>query len=183
MAKSLAEQLMGAGLVDKKKVDQARKDKRKQAKQDKAKGRKADVADDTQQRLQQQRAEQVERDRQLNLQRLAREKDKALRAQVRQMLQHGEQKVKGDIRFNFKDPRSNRIKQLYVTAAVHSRLTAGQLAICLDEENFVVVPRVIADKIAERLPAAVIFVADQQAGQVDEDDPYKDFPIPDDLMW
>ena len=44
-------------------------------------------------------------------------------------------------------------------------------------------PRNIADKIAERFEEAVIFLADYKNDIPAEDDPYKDYPIPDDLMW
>ena len=44
------------------------------------------------------------------------------------------------------------------------------------------VPRVIADKIAERDPSLVVRV-NKPTAQVDEDDPYAAFQIPDDLMW
>jgi uncharacterized protein len=58
------------------------------------------------------------------------------------------------------------------------------LAICADGEAYVLVPRVVAEKVAQRMPEAVVFLADQnKAQQLTDDDPYKDFPIPDDLMW
>jgi uncharacterized protein YaiL (DUF2058 family) len=177
MAKSLAEQLLGAGLTDKKKVEKARKEKRQQNKV------RSGVVDDTQLRLQQERAAQVERDRQLNLKRLEEERAKAIRAQVKQMLQQSRQKSDGEIRFSFTDPRNKKIKQMYVSAAIQDQLACGQLAICADSEEFVLVPRVVADKIAERQTEAVIFLVDQKVDQHAEDDPYKDFPIPDDLMW
>jgi uncharacterized protein YaiL (DUF2058 family) len=44
------------------------------------------------------------------------------------------------------------------------------------------VPRVIADKIAERAPESVVRVNKVEAA-ADEDDPYKDFKIPDDFDW
>jgi hypothetical protein len=44
------------------------------------------------------------------------------------------------------------------------------------------VPRVIADKIAERNPDCVVRVK-QASNVVEEDDPYAAFQIPDDLMW
>ena len=177
MAKSLAEQLLGAGLTDKKKVEKARKEKRQKNKV------RSGTVDDTQQRLQQERAVQVERDRQLNLKRLEEERAKAIRAQVKQMLKQSRQKPNGEIRFSFTDPRNKRIKQMYVSAAIQDQLARGQLAICADGEEFVLVPRVVADKIAERQAEAVIFLADQKSEHPSEDDPYKDFPIPDDLMW
>ena len=78
---------------------------------------------------------------------------------------------------------SRKIKQMYVSAAVQEQLARGQLAICADDESFVLVPRVVADKIAERDASVIIFLADPQKQALAEDDPYKDFPIPDDLMW
>lgn len=181
MAKSLAEQLLGAGLVDKKKVKQAKQEKRKQTKQVLKGHAEADTS--SQERLAQQRAKKAERDRQLNEQRVAEERAKAIRAQVRQMLQQSKQVVAGEVRFSYTDPRNRKIKQMYVTAEIQDQLARGKLAICADDETYVVVPRNVADKIAERVPEAVIFIAEPKANQVDEDDPYKDFPIPDDLMW
>ena len=50
-------------------------------------------------------------------------------------------------------------------------------------EEYELVPANIAEKIAQR-DASVILVHNQPgADQVDEDDPYADYPIPDDLMW
>ena len=58
MAKSLADQLLKAGLVDQKKVKNAQKEQRKQSKQPKQKKGAATV-DETQARLAQQRAEKA----------------------------------------------------------------------------------------------------------------------------
>ncbi|WP_108126511.1 DUF2058 domain-containing protein [Saccharospirillum mangrovi] len=180
MAKSLADQLLNAGLVDKKKAQQAEQQKRKQARQAR-KGQAED--DDTQERLAQQRAEKAERDRELNRQRQQAEQAKALRAQAWQMLQHSAVEASGDVRFSFTDARVNKIKQLFVDATAQTQLAKGRLAICGDDERYYLVPRNVADKVAERFADAVIFVADQVSNEADEDDPYKDFPIPDDLMW
>lgn len=181
MAKSLADQLLGAGLVDDKKVKQAKKEKRKQTRQQ-HKGVAAET-DETQARLQQQREEKAERDRQLNLKRQEEENAKAMRAQVHQMLQQSKIHASGDVRFSFTDDRIKKIKQLYVTAQVQNQLARGKLAICADDEEYIVVPKNVADKIAERFAEAIIFLADNQPDTPEEDDPYKDFPIPDDLMW
>ncbi|PTY35767.1 hypothetical protein BGP77_00085 [Saccharospirillum sp. MSK14-1] len=180
MAKSLADQLLNAGLVDKKKAKQAEQQKRKTSRQQQ-KG-KAEP-DETQQRLAKERAEKAERDRELNRQRQHAEQAKALRAQAWQMLRQSEVSASGEVRFSFTDPRVNKIKQLYVDETAQAQLAKGRLAICADDERFYVVPRNVADKVAERFADAVIFIADTKAVEPDEDDPYKDFPIPDDLMW
>jgi uncharacterized protein len=182
MPKSLADQLLKAGLVDQKKIKQAQKEQRQENKQPKKK-KGAQTADDTQLRLEQQRAEKAERDRQLNLQRVEAERQKAMRAQVKQMLDHSGIKTDGDIRFNFTDPHNRKIKQIYVSQKQQDQLAAGMLAICSDGARYVVVPATIADKIAERFADAVIFRSDKSTEGGSEDDPYKDYPIPDDLMW
>ncbi|MEX0738078.1 MAG: DUF2058 domain-containing protein [Pseudohongiella sp.] len=181
MTKSLAEQLLGAGLVDQKKAKQAQQEKRKQTRaQQKLK---QPPVDETQARLAKERAEKAERDRILNQQRLATENTKAMRAQVRQMLEHSGIKADGEIRFNFNDPRSNKIKSLHVSARQQNQLAQGQLAVCSDNDKYVLVPRNIADKIGQRFQEAVIFIADYKQNALSDDDPYKDYPVPDDLMW
>lgn len=183
MAKSsLADQLLKAGLVDQNKVKQAQKDQRKQARQAKQK-KGAAQPDEVQVRLAQQRAEKAERDRQLNLQRLEAERARALQAQVRQILEQHQIKTDGDVRFNFNDPRTNKIKYLYISKKEQDQLAAGALAICVLDERYVLVPATIAGKIAERAAEAVIFQVAEDAQAVADDDPYKDYPIPDDLMW
>lgn len=181
MAKSLADQLLGAGLVDQKKAQKAKQEKRKESRQQHKS--KTVVADETQVRLAQERAEKAERDRQLNQQRVDAEQQKAMRAQVKQMLVHSGIVVNGEIRFNFTDARNKKIKQMYVSKQVQEQLVSGLLAICADSERFVLVPRNIADKIAERFADAIIFLADKASDAQADDDPYKDYPVPDDLMW
>lgn len=181
MAKSLADQLLGAGLVDEKKAKQVKQQKRKETKQ-KLKGQAAET-DDQAARLQQQREEKAERDRALNRQRKAEEEARAMQAQARQMLMQNRQPVDGEVRFNFTDHRINKIKRIYVSADIQDQLAKGKLAICADADDYFVVPRAVADKVAERFAEAVVFLADPDSNQPDEDDPYKDFPIPDDLMW
>jgi uncharacterized protein YaiL (DUF2058 family) len=44
------------------------------------------------------------------------------------------------------------------------------------------VPKVIADKIAERDPSLVVRVTKTRS-EPDADDPYAAFQVPDDLMW
>jgi uncharacterized protein YaiL (DUF2058 family) len=47
----------------------------------------------------------------------------------------------------------------------------------------VLVPAEVADKLMERDASVVIFRAEKIKDQPDEDDPYKDYVVPDDLMW
>jgi uncharacterized protein YaiL (DUF2058 family) len=59
---------------------------------------------------------------------------------------------------------------------------AGRLVIVCQGGATELVPRVIADKIAER-DASLVVRVNKASAEIDADDPYADFKIPDDLMW
>ncbi len=181
MAKSLADQLLKAGLVDKKKLKQAEHQKRVQTKQ--VQQGKLPAEQSVQEVVAQQRAAKQARDRELNEQRLAEERARALAAQVKQMLQHHQQEIKGEESFGFVDPRNRKVKKIYVSAQAHDHLSHGRLVLCADAEQYYAVPRTIANKIAERLSEAIVYTGAEQNKVEDQEDPYKDYPIPDDLMW
>ncbi|MBQ5946583.1 DUF2058 domain-containing protein [Massilia sp. ST3] len=179
---SLAEQLMKAGLVDKKKVKQVNQDKSKQQKIERRTGVEA-VNEAREAALETQR-KNAERARELNAQRDAAATQKAIMAQIVQMVQQNKQPKtrhgKDDVPYNF--TFGTRIERLYVSPQVQEHLVAGRLVIVGINGSFELVPRVIAEKIAERDASLVVQV--KKASQpVDEDDPYAAYKIPDDLMW
>ncbi|QIL89398.1 DUF2058 domain-containing protein [Microbulbifer harenosus] len=179
---SLQDQLLKAGLVDGKKAKQISKEKRKQNKVAKKSG---DVqVDEAKLAAEQARAEKVARDRELNAQREAAAQQKAIAAQIKQLIERNKQPKgasgQNDIAYHFTFDK--KVKKLYVSAAVQDHLIAGRLLIVGEGEHFELVPRVIADKIAERNPAMVVQPPAQSA-PVEEDDPYAGYEIPDDLMW
>jgi len=97
------------------------------------------------------------------------------------MVQENRQsKGSGDIAYNF--TRDNKIERLYVSAAVQAHLTAGRLVIVCQGGTTELVPRVIADKIAER-DASLVIRVNKTSTEIDANDPYAAFQIPDDLMW
>lgn len=176
---SLQDQLLKAGLIDSKKAKQASKEKRKQQKV--AKKSAQPVIDETKLAAEKARAEKVARDKALNAERNAAAQQKAIAAQIKQMVANNKQpKGNGDTAYNF--TFDNKIKSIYVTEAVRDHLAAGRLMIVGLDEQFELVPRVIAEKISERNPDAVVQPPADSA-TVDEDDPYADYQIPDDLMW
>ena len=70
-------------------------------------------------------------------------------AQIAQMVQQNRQgKGNGDIAYNF--THDKKIERIYVSAAVQGHLMAGRLVIVRQGAHTELVPRVIADKIAER---------------------------------
>lgn len=182
MAKSIADQLLGLGLADKKQIKKDQAEKRKQAKQ--ARKHKQSDVDEAKLAAEQARKEKAERDRALNKERDALAEQKAIEAQVLQMVQSAHIPTgEGDVKFNFADRRDNKIKSIYVTQRMQDDLARGRLVICHSDERYWVVTQQTADKIAQRSPDSLVFQADKQADTPDEDDPYKDFVIPDDLMW
>jgi uncharacterized protein YaiL (DUF2058 family) len=86
----------------------------------------------------------------------------------------------GDIAYNF--THGSKIERIYVSAEVQAHLMAGRLVIVCLNGTTELVPRVIADKIAERDASLVVRVKKTSA-EIDADDPYAAFQIPDDLMW
>lgn len=179
MGISLQDQLLKAGLVDKKKANQVRKEKKQQNKNaQKGHGK---VTDEVKQSAKAAQKAQAERDRQLNLQRKAEADNRALQAQIRQLIEMNQISTdEGEIAYSFTD--SNKIKKLYVTEKIQSQLSKGQMAIARFDNGYALVPNGVADKIKQRDQDVIIFISD--APQIaDEDDPYAEFQVPDDLMW
>jgi len=180
---SLAEQLLKAGLVDKNKVKLANQDKSKQKKVERRTG--TESVDEVRLAAQETQRKNAERARELNLQRDAAANQKAIAAQITQMVnQNRQSKGNGDIAYHY--TYDGKVERMYVSAAVQGHLMAGRLVIVVEHGAKGVitelVPRVVADKIAERNPNMVVRV-NKSAAVVEEDDPYAAFQIPDDLMW
>jgi uncharacterized protein YaiL (DUF2058 family) len=179
---SLQEQLLKAGLVDKKKVKAANQEKSKQHKIELRTGvEKQNASREAALEMQRKNAERA---RELNAQRDAAAAQKAVAAQIAQMVQTNRQpKGKGDIPYNF--TMGTKIERIHVADKVREHLVAGRLAIVSHGGGFELVPRVIAEKIAERAPEIVVRVVKSKAAPqaVEEDDPYADFKIPDDFTW
>jgi hypothetical protein len=57
------------------------------------------------------------------------------------------------------------------------------LAIVKGPQGYDMVPEQVARKIMARKDGVVLYLFDRDKQAVDEDDPYKDFKIPDDLEW
>lgn len=178
MSNSLQNQLLKMGLVDEKKVKQVKKEKHKQARQQ---GKKAAVVDEAKRLAQQVAAQKAERDRELNRQRKEEAERRALAAQIRQLIEVNRlPKDEGEIAYNFTD--DNKVKRLYVTEQVQRQLGFGRLAIVMLDGQYELVPTAVAEKIRQRDESCVILCNEPEQHN-DEDDPYADYQIPDDLMW
>lgn len=182
--KSLQEQLLNKGLIDKDKARKVVKDKRKQSKAERKAAGKKSVAPDTTPTALSDR--NVVRDRELNRIKQQQAEQKAVAAQIRQLIKtNSVDRGEGEVAFNFVYQKV--IRKLEMQPAIHQQLTLGRLNIVALVEHsnvrFELVPKAVANKIAERDPALVIKTESREADNVDTDDPYAEFVVPDDLMW
>lgn len=177
---SLQDQLLKAGLTSSHKMKVAKTQERKASKK-KKKGATSNPSD-LQKHIAQTKAEQVKKAAELNVQKQAGLKEKEQVARVKQILEHHNQdEISGNVTFNF--TFENKIKDLDVDKIIHQQLVKGLLAICYLEGKFYVLPDEPARKIAEVDEKYIVLHAISDSEQKDDNDPYADFEIPDDIMW
>ncbi len=179
MANSFGDQLLKAGLVNKNQLNKAKKNKHRQKKAqqpaDPAAGEAAAAA---------RRAaeEKAARDRELNQRRKAEQERRALQAQVRQLVSLNRvERGDGDIGYNFQD--GSAIRKLFVSQEIHDQLSRGRLAIARLDGGYELIPAAVAEKIRQRDPDCIVSQSAAEPAGPDEDDPYAQYQVPDDLMW
>ena len=181
---SLQEQLLKAGLVDKNRANKAKKDNQKKSKVARNAGAKAVNRGDT--KAQKEQAKRVERDRELNRKKQKQAEQKAVFAQIKQLIDLNKlDRGQGEIAYSF--VYKNRVMKLYVTEDIKQQLSQGRLAIVRlvlkSERLFEVVPAAVAEKIAQRDENSVVQLGAKDNNAENEDVLYADFQIPDDLTW
>lgn len=159
MGLSLQDQLLKAGLVDKKQVKKAEHEKRVQKKK-KKKGQGGAAPDlEKQERLKQQRKEQAERDRQRNAEQLQQAQQKADQAAAKQLIEKNKQPFEeGDEVYNYVD--GGKIRKMFVSTAVADKLAAGKLAVARLNKDLVLISAETAIKVLERDENAVLIYND-----------------------
>ena len=175
---TLQEQMLKAGLVSSKKMAKVQRT----AKKSRVQAREAREA------VEENKKAQVERDKQLSEQQKQAALSKEYKAQIKQLIEMNKITIsRGDIGYNFTD--NNLIKNVYVEKVTQSQLIKGRLAIARltaessSESEYAIIPAVVADKIAQRDASYIVLKCELSQEAKDEDDPYADFVIPDDLMW
>lgn len=181
MANALQEQLLKAGLTSKQKVRDTKTKKRRD--------RKAKV-DDGSQELKQQILEQKkalsEKDKALNEKRFNEASEKGLvrglitefKTSAINIPQHAE------IKFNY--TLNNKIFSLYISDKIQQQLLKGQLGIVRYQDASYLVPHKLAERVNLLVPdwCGYLFSGDScDDSKLEQDDPYADYIIPDDLMW
>jgi len=178
VSSTLREQLLKAGLVTEKQV---RASEQQQKQQRPPSRHKPAPVPEQKRAAEQAQAAKAVRDQELNRKREQNAQAKARAAEIRQLIeQHKLPKVDSDDRFNF--VAGSKLRFVAVDPARREGINNGTLFIVRYEGQSEVVPAATAERIRERDPRVVISVkADTKP--VDENDPYKDFVVPDDLKW
>ncbi|HEX7013322.1 MAG TPA: DUF2058 family protein [Steroidobacteraceae bacterium] len=202
MSMSLREQLLQAGLITEEQAKQAEaqerqrwrqrtdnRDKRGPTGQQHRREQSARAQRDREERRKQQeaaeakaRAEKAAREAERQQRHQEQQERKARWLAIKQLIeQHRLEKLDTDERFNFID--RGKVRRISVDAGRRAKLVSGELMIVRCEGRYDVVPADVAARIAELDSRAVVNLAPAGEPPGSEDDPYKDFVVPDDLMW
>ncbi|MDD9341060.1 DUF2058 domain-containing protein [Providencia heimbachae] len=175
---TLQEQMLKAGLVTSKKMAKVQRTTKKSRVQ----------AREAREAVEENKKTQLERDKQLNEQQKQTALTKEHKAQVKQLIEMNRiDPSKGDIGFNFTD--NNLIKKVIVDKVTQAQLISGRLAIARlvidnsDMSEYAIIPSSVADKIMQRDASSIVLNNALSQEEQDEEDPYADFKVPDDLMW
>ena len=121
-------------------------------------------------------------DRELNKKREEQAKNKAVSAEINQLITQNKIKrnEECDIVYNFEHQK--KIKRIYINQEMKQQIIDGKLGIARIEGCYELVPRVIAEKILQRNEKRIVLI-EYEDKSLDADDPYADFQVPDDLIW
>ena len=187
MKGSLQDQLLNAGLIQKQKAKNIKTAKKKAAKNGQADNEAAELAAKA-------RQEEQSKSQELNAQRKYEAEQKAIQAQIRQMIEMNSIKPlsdkaaeAGELVYNFTD--NNKIKSLEVSAENHKLISRGIIAIARLQDagnlSYHLIPADAARKISQRDSSSIVLLNQftEQDSEVKTDDPYAAYEVPDDLMW
>jgi len=179
MGNPFQDQLLKAGLVTKKQVQKVQQDKKRKNKQQHTK--KEQVVDQVKLKAQQAAQEKAKRDRELNKKKEEQARQKAISIEINQLITDNclTRDESCEIVYNFE--HNKKVKRVYVDAEMKQQIIQGKLGIARIEGRYELVPKAVAEKIRQRNEKRIIIFDDQE--KTDENDPYSEHQIPDDLMW
>jgi uncharacterized protein YaiL (DUF2058 family) len=181
---SLRDQLLQAGLVSEQQVKEAeRQSQRKQYQGQKQQPRAQRNGPSPQEIAAKKQAEaKAARDQELNRKQQEKAQRKALYAQIRELVSQN-RIARPDVEetYNFVD--GGKVRRIRADAALRGRISSGEVMLVRCEGRYELVPPDIAEKIRERDARAVIAQAPPDKPPEAVDEAYKDFVVPDDLIW
>lgn len=180
MSNPFADQLLKAGVVTKEQVQKAQTEKKKKNKQNRSKKNKP--VDEAKLKAQKAADEKARRDKELNRKKQEQARQKAISIEINQLIEQNLIKREDDCEIVYNFPHQNKVKRIYVNEALKQQIINGKLGIARIEGRYELVPLSIAQKIQQRNEKRVVIIEDDQQ-TTDENDPYADYQIPDDLTW
>ena len=180
MGNPFQDQLLKAGVVTKQQVKKAQSASNKKKKEQRSKKNK--VVDESKLKAQQAAKEKTERDKALNQRKEDQAKQKAISAEIDQLITANLIKRSDDCEIVYNFEHRKKINRIYINAEMKQQVIDGKLGIARIEGRYELIPKLIAEKIQQRNEKRVILF-DHVEQEVDENDPYAEFQVPDDLMW
>lgn len=180
MGNAFQDQLLKAGVVTKQQVKKAQSASKKNKKQQRSK--KETVVDENKLKLQQAAKEKADLDRELNKRKEEQAKQKAISAEIDQLITKNciKRDEACDIVYNFEHRK--KVNRVYVNAEMKQGIIDGKLGIARIEGRYELIPKLIAEKIQQRNEKRVVLF-EKEEETLDENDPYAEFQVPDDLVW
>jgi len=179
MSNSFQDQFLKAGLVTKKQVQKNNKANHTKKKQ---RSKKDVVVDESKRNATLVAQQDAARDRDLNKKKELQAQQKATSIEIDQLIRTNRIELTNecDVAYNFQ--HRGKIKRLYVTADIKQQLVKGKLGITRIDGRYEIVPKDVAEKIQQRNEKRVVtFEVEEQT--TEQNDPYAEHQIPDDLMW
>ncbi len=181
MRNALHEQLLKAGLVDEKRLDDVARDKRRERSAAPTKRPTKNIPQPPPKVAPPTPAVRATKTDPVALKKEAQSARRVLEREIVQVIKENRRRHNdGDEVYNFVD--GTKVGRIYVTAETHAGLTSGELAIVRLRTRYAVVPTLTATGIAAKAPEYVV-VARQDSQPVELDPAYAAHPIPDDLRW
>jgi uncharacterized protein YaiL (DUF2058 family) len=179
MGNAFQDQLLKAGLVTKQQVNKAQSAKHKKKKQQSKKDK---SVDESTLKAQQALKEKAEHDKALNKRKEDQAKQKAISVEIDQLIKtncikRGEE---CEIIYNFEHRK--KVNHIYINAEMKQQIINRKLGIARIEGRYELVDIVTAEKIQQRNEKRIILFEYEEPSS-DENDPYAEFQVPDDLVW
>ena len=150
MGNPFQDQLLKAGLVNKKQANKVKREKHLNRKENKQ-----DVSSEIRNKAKEELRVQAERNRELNRLRAEEKLHREQKAQVKQLIEQNRQE-RDEFGEAFHFVVQNRIERIFVSAEMVDQLSYGQLAIVKLADKYEVVPAKVARQIAARNKEAVV---------------------------
>lgn len=180
MSTSLRDQLLKAGLINKKQANEAERQQQRQERQPPPKQRHK-AAPERAVATQSAQGAKAARDQALNRQQHEKAEKKARLTQIKQLIEQNRlPTVENGESYNFVD--GSKIRRIAVNTSIRDRLTRGEIAIVRHEGRYDLVPAAIAIRIRER-DASAFIASGVNRESSHSDEAYEGFSVPDDLIW